>query len=293
MPVNSSTLIETNQRVPDLQFSQIMVWLSDISIWHPTKVYEYHNSFRRRLHTAAVRLLTNSFWRSPKLRHWSSTGESAISVITGNFHSRFVLRDLCVDITEQLHTAKVPVLLALRVPQEKDTSANVSSNDPLKYLIRQAIRVHHELQTEKSMALGCATFHEATSESEWFQVLEGILADINSPVYILIDLDILDRSFSPIGGFSWVQAFKQSFNALEARGLATKVKVLFISYGSLPFRLSAMEHSQFVVSAKTQLITARQRTVGRGVTCHNYPSDSRTYWGALLPEEVLENVLGA
>lgn len=218
-----------------------------------------------------MRLLTNSFWRSPKLRHWSSTGESAISVITGNFHSRFVLRDLCVDITEQLHTAKVPVLLALRVPQEKDTSANVSSNDPLKYLIRQAIRVHHELQTEKSMALGCATFHEATSESEWFQVLEGILADINSPVYILIDLDILDRSFSPIGGFSWVQAFKQSFNALEARGLATKVKVLFISYGSLPFRLSAMEHSQFVVSAKTQLITARQRTVGRGVNLPQLP----------------------
>ena len=249
-----------------------MASLSDVSIWDPTKVYQYHRSLRqRRSHTAAVRSVSNSFWRSPKLRHWSSTDDSALSIIVGNFHTRFVMRNLCVDVIEQLHDAKVPVLLAMRVPQENATSANISSNDLLKYLVRQAIQVRHKLQTEKSMAVKCATFHGASTEMEWFQVLEAVLAEIGSQVYIIVDLEVLDRNLGPADGFSWALAFEHFFNKLLLRGLSTKVKVLLVSYGSLPFQLSTADHSKFVITTKTQLTTARQQKAGRGVKSPQLP----------------------
>ncbi|KAF2802196.1 uncharacterized protein BDZ99DRAFT_402242 [Mytilinidion resinicola] len=270
--LHSGALIDTNDRLSDLQFSQIMMSLSDVSIWDPTKVYKYHHSLKqRRSHTAAVRSVPNSFWQSPKLHRWSSTDDSALSIIVGNYHARFVMRNLCIDVIEQLHDAKVPVLLAMRVPQENGSSANISSNDLLKYLVRQAIQIRHKLQTEKSMAMKCATFHGASTETEWFQVLEAVLADIGSQVYIIVDLEMLNRDLGPVDGFSWVLAFEHFFNELLVRGLSTQVKVLLVSYSSLPFQLSAADRSKFVTTAKTQLTTARQRKAGRGVRLPQLP----------------------
>lgn len=234
-------------------------------MWDPIKVYQYNCSLRRqRSRMVAVRSVANSFWRSSKLRHWSSTDNSALSIILGNFHSRFFMRNLCVDIIDQLRNAHVPVLLAMKGPQENAASTNISSNDLLKYLVRQALHTRNKLQTEKSMAVKCATFHSACTETGWFQLLEAVVADIESHVYIVVDLELLDRNLLPVGGFSWASAFENFFNKLVDRGLSTKVKVLLVSYGSLPFKLSDADRSNFVIPAKTQLTTARQRKAGRG-----------------------------
>ncbi|KAJ9605959.1 hypothetical protein H2200_009808 [Cladophialophora chaetospira] len=265
MTLHSSAQVDTNQRLSDLQFSQIVASLAAVPIWDPFKAYQYHYSMRqRRIHSTAVRSIPDSFWQSPKLRRWCSTNESTLSIITGNFNARFIMRNLCVDVIQQLRDANVPVLLAMRVPQENDTPAQISSIDLLKYLVRQAIQISHKFQTEKSMALRCGTFHDASTETEWFQVLEGTLADMGGQVYIVIDLGILDSKFKPLDEFSLPTAFEHFFITLLARGLSTKVKVLLVSYSALPFRLSATDHSKFVTPAKAQLITARRRKAGKG-----------------------------
>ena len=270
--MHSNALIDTNQRLSDVQFSQIMASLSDLSLWSPGKAFHYHHSLRkRRSNTAAVRSVPSSFWNSPRLRHWSSTDESTLSIILGNFHARFVMRNICVDVIEQLQEAEVPVLFALKIPQENDAPTNLSSHDLLKYIVRQALQVRQKRESEKSMALRCATFNSASTDSEWFQVLAAVLAEIETCIYIVIDLEMLDRNVESTDGFSWAQAFESFFTKLRNRGLSTKLKVLLVSYGSLPFQLSPAEHSKFVISAKTRLTTARQRKAGRGIRTPQVP----------------------
>jgi hypothetical protein len=276
--VHSSALINTNRRISDLQFSNIMASLSHVPIWEPMKVYQYYNSVRRRMsHKRPVHTLPNTFWRSSKLRHWSSTPESALSVIAGNFQARFLIRNLCVDIIEQLHRAAIPVILAMKV-QEDSLSTYISHTDLLKYLIRQALQIRDKVHTEKSMSLTCAKFHDSTDEAGWFQLFEATLADIGSLVYIIVDLVILDKSFSFIDNFSWIGAFEQFFETLINRKISTKVKVLLVCYGSLPIELSARDRNKFVIPAKADSITARQRKFARAVkslTIRN-KSDSST-----------------
>lgn len=258
--MHSAALIDTNHRLSDLQFSQIMASLSTTThIWDPNKAFTYHRSMcRRRPHNAPSRTIPDSFWRSPKLRRWSSTDDSALSIVSSTFRARFAMRNLCVDVIEQLNAARVPVLLALRIP-ESGAATNISTADLLKYLVQQALRLRQSVQTEKSMSLRCATFHEACTEADWFQVLEAALADIGAPVYVVVDLEIVDPRLGAGSDFSWVQAFERFFAALVRRGLETKLKVLLVSYGSLPLGLSAEEYARCVVQAKTRPATARQR----------------------------------
>jgi len=265
-------MIDTNQRLSDLQFSQIMASLSDTSLWDPTKVFQYHRSLTRlQSHISASRSLPHSFWQSSKLQHWSSTNDSAMSIVLGNFHARFNMRALCVGIVEQLHQAKIPVLLAMAMPQENVESVKVSSIDLLKYLVRQALQIRTKRHTEKSMAFTCASFHSASTEIELFQTLEAVLADINSQVYIVVDLGILEATLSTVGEFSWVYAFEQLFTALSARGSLTKLKVFLVSYRSLPFQLPAADFSRLVTLAKTQPMKVRQRKLGRGANSIRLP----------------------
>jgi hypothetical protein len=176
-----------------------------------------------------------------------------------------------VDIVQQLRDAEVPVLLAMRVQQENGNAANVTTTELLKYLARQAIQIQHKQQTERSMSLKCAAYQEASTDSEWFQLLEAVLSSISDQLYIIVDLEILDKTAESVDGFSWIQAFERLFKTIDARGLSAKIKVLFVSYGTLPLQLSATDRSRFVISAKAQFVTARQRRAGRGISSQQIP----------------------
>lgn len=255
------------------------------------KIYQYHHSLRRqRSQTASVYSIPADFWQSPKLRHWSSTQDSALTIIVGNFKARSIMRNLCVDIIEQLQEAEVPVLLAMRPPQNNDIPAKVSSQELLKYLVRQAIQLRHNQQTEKTMALRCATFQCASTEREWFQILEAVVAEIHSQIYVIIDLEVLDRDLGPVDGFSWALAFEKFFNQLSLRGLATKVKVLLFSYGSLPFHLPVTDYSKFVVSAKTQITTARRKKAGKGAKTAQVPFRLQSLPGASTRSSISKGI---
>lgn len=262
--LHSNAMIDTNYRLSDLQFHRIAATL-EISIPNPKKTYEHHYSLRRqRLRNGAGLSVSNNFWQSPKMRNWSSTQESGLSIISANFQSRFIMRDLCIDIIEQLKEAQVPYLLAMKVPQPDGTAATVSASDLLRYLVKQAITIRKESQSEKSMALSCAMFNDASTEMEWFRLLEAVLADLDGIVYIVVDLELLNKNADDSNDFSWTSAFEYFFASLATRKVSTKIKVLFVSYGAHHFQLSASERAQFVVPAKTEIVTARQRKAGRG-----------------------------
>lgn len=261
--MHSNISIDTNHRVEDVQYRLSMASLQSVSILLPEKTYKYHSLKRQRSRSATVYSVPDSFWQSPKLQNWSSANGSAISIVMGGFQARFTLRDLCVGIIDQLYQAKIPVLFAMKVPHTTDTSEGIFCTvDVLKCLARQVMDMHRELHTEKSLAIAHARFQDATTEKEWFQILEALLAEIKGQVYVIVDLELLDKKPST-SGFSWAQSFQGFFEKLSDRGSSTKVKVLFINYGILPFQLTAVERSKYVVHAKVQLATARQRRSGR------------------------------
>jgi hypothetical protein len=257
-------MISTNHRLSDLQFSQIMRSISDTAMLDPTKVFHYLTATRRRTYHNPNNVISRRFLNSPKLRRWTSSEQSDISIIKGNFRSRQALRNFCVEVIEQLRASEVPILLAMNIPQTECSTSNISPIDLLKYLIRQALQFRHSSPTEKSMSLNCAPFHCKLSEAEWFQLLESALADIGRQVYLVVDLELLNRDFGPFDGFPWLSAFLGFFSKLSDRKISHHVKVLLISYGAeLPFALSSSEYSEFVIHAKTDVVTAHQRRAGR------------------------------
>jgi hypothetical protein len=227
--------------------------------------YRYNRSLsRQRAHSVTIYAITDTFWRSQRLQDWSSNKKSAVSVVAGSFQARFVLRDLCVGIIEQLRDAKVPTLFAMRASQTIDSSQNdLCSVDILKSLLRQAMDLQPEVPTEGYMATTHARVNEARTEAEWFQILETFLIAIKGTIYIVIDLGILNSNTSKSRGFMWTRAFEDFFGRLSERNPSTKVKVLFISYGILRLQLSSEERSRCVIPVKVQLVTARQRKAGR------------------------------
>ncbi|KAH0565264.1 hypothetical protein GP486_001345 [Trichoglossum hirsutum] len=229
--INSSALLDTNQRLSDLQLSQIIAFVSNTPLPDPTKSYQYSLFMRNRRYRNLRGSTSGPFWFSPKLQAWSSARDSALCMVKGTFHSRFDVKDVCVSMIEQLHNGEIPVIWAMKMGGEgvRDTS----SVDLFKYLVFQALRLNSTLHTEKSMALSCSRFQSATTEEEWCELLGSALAGIAREVYIVVDLEMLNLSLAPISGnFSWPFAFTSLFKKLSDRGFDTRVKVLLFSYGS-------------------------------------------------------------
>lgn len=266
--LHSNALINTNDRISDLQFFQISTSLDDAQTWHAERLYRYHQAMRRQYNQrAGARSISTTVKRSTKWRQWSATTTSKLSIVTGNYYSRFDMRALCVDIIEQLRKADIPVLLAMRMPLEAmRTSKNLDSIGVLKYLVRQALQIRCKSETEKTMALRCASFHSASTENDWLDLLSSVLFDLGGQIYIVVDLSMLERDPSIMDGFSWAHAFERIFASLLTRGSIVMIKVLMVCYGPIPFELSPSERIAYVIPVKTEIITARQRRSGRGMS---------------------------
>ncbi|PVH76180.1 hypothetical protein DL98DRAFT_641965 [Cadophora sp. DSE1049] len=221
-----AAMVSTNHRLSDLQFSQIMLSILDTTLWDRTKVLHYLRAARRRTYNNPTNCMARRFWNSPKLKRWTSSEQSDIAIVKGNFRSRHALRNSCVEIIEQLQASQVPVILAMNIPQAESDSSNISPIDLIKYLIRQALSLRQNIQTEKSMSLSCAPFHGDHSEEEWFRLLQSALIDIGRQVYLIVDLELLNREFCPRDGFPWLSAFLDFFAQLSNCKGAPLAKVL-------------------------------------------------------------------
>lgn len=203
MIVQSSSMISTNYKLTDLQFSQIMKSISDTGIMVPDKVLHYlqFQASRPRVIQASGPTLSRRFTNSPRLRKWDACDSSAITLVQANFRCRQAIRSFCWDLVQQLRASQIWILFAIKIPLQDTDTALVTCTDVLKYLIRQALQITQSLQTESSMSLTCTRFNSDLGEDELFQVLEAVLSGIPGSVYIFVDLELPSRDLTVPDGF--------------------------------------------------------------------------------------------
>ncbi|KAK6863621.1 hypothetical protein PG995_000149 [Apiospora arundinis] len=258
----SSMMVSTNAKLVDLQFSQIMMSISDTVILAPEKVLLYLKGQASRSRTAGDYgpTLSRHFINSPRLRRWDQCDSSAVTLIRANFRCRQAIRFFCRDIVQQLQAVNIAVLFAMKIPHQDAESGLVTCTDVLRYLIRQALQITQNLQTESSMSLTCARFHANLDEHGLFQMLEAIVSDIPGSLYILVDLELVSRDLNVPDGFPWLRAFLGFLDRLAQRKPTHKVKVMLLSYSAeLPFNISTQDVTDFVLRVKSDGRTAKQR----------------------------------
>ncbi|KAK7703356.1 hypothetical protein SLS64_009023 [Diaporthe eres] len=273
--VISSTTIDTNRQLSDLQFAQIMQSIADPNLWDPRKTLNYLLVHQKRSSQNQARQLSEGFWEFVRMRRWTKSKDSDISVVKGDFRSRHALRCFSVDMIEQLRLKQIPVLFALGTSQEGAAAKSMSTEDLLKYLVRQALDLRRSGQTEKSMSLSAAAFSGNLSEQEWFSLLQHLLCGLSGRVYFVVDLELLNRNFISPSGFHWLSAFLGLFKSVAEWGAQLTIKILLVSYSSeLPFDTTRDEYAGFIIPAKKTKLAA-QRRKGRAVAARGRGRQSR------------------
>lgn len=254
--IQSSSMLDTNQRVSDLQISQILTHLSNVSLEDPLKSLQHHLFFRkRRAQGTNLSAVTNPFWLSSRFQSLFSTEDSALALMKGNFATRQVLQDFCVDVIEHLRSSNIPTLWALKkVATPNNEQTQFSIMDLLKYLIVQALKLNESLKTEKTMAWRCAQFQRATSAAELFQLLLVALEGLGRQTYLVIDMETIEESLQSLDGFNIVSAFLQSFNASQSPKI--RLKTIIIRYRA--------NSSEMQLDSDAALAIVPVRAVGRG-----------------------------
>jgi hypothetical protein len=230
--------MDTSRRVCDIQFSLVIALASASSLADPEiarQLYVSRRNRRRRRHD-------NDFIVAPcvdSLQQWATVPESSFTTIRGSFEARHQLRDLAVNIIDEVSSHNIPVVWALQDLEEstKNSASDSSSftkkgqyttKDVLKHIISQLLQQNHTLLNERSMGLNIARFQSAKTEKQWFNLLGPVLEGLNA-VYIVIDVDVLASAV--MMEHVWPEAFVAVFEQLRQRNVRTKVKVAFLSSG--------------------------------------------------------------
>ncbi|KAI6298092.1 hypothetical protein MCOR06_001482 [Pyricularia oryzae] len=246
--LHSSTLMNTNRQLSDLQFSQIMTFVSMGGLGDPQKTFLFHQSLQRR-HTRARAApeAVNRFWESPGLLDWSSATGSSLATMKGGFDARFAMRDFLLKLIRERQAKESTILWALPRPAEDRSSSHrrragpidtrnepISGVDIIKHLAVQAFRLGAKSASERSMSRQCARFQSATTEREWMELLGSSLMDASrsSQVHILIDLATMDPVLRQADAFLWQAEFERLFVEISRRAPGLQVKVLFLNYGA-------------------------------------------------------------
>lgn len=194
--VNASAHLDTNQRLSDLQVSQVMTFVSGSHSIDSVKSLQYCTFMRNRNRSRFVPT-PEPFWLTPKFQTWKSARDSSLVMLRGNHTSRLDLKDFCVNAISLLRDSKVPVLWALKTIKQDAVEA-LSVVDLLKDLVSQALRVNEIFHTERSMALSCMKFQRAETEMQWLELLGFVLAGLPH-VYIIIDVEAVSPRLGSFG----------------------------------------------------------------------------------------------
>ncbi|KAF6836882.1 hypothetical protein CPLU01_03463, partial [Colletotrichum plurivorum] len=245
--IHSSALLNTNARLSDLQLSAVLSIGSQIPLGNPTTCYEHALFYRnRRASGAGARISTNKFWLSPKLETWSSSECSGLINIRGSFLSRDVLHDFCVDVIRQLRDASMPVLWALKGAQASGNTSLCSTNEILKYLTLQVIRLNQSLHTERDMSLKCSQFQSASTAREWLELFKAAIRGLQaSQLYLVLDLETIDSTLQLSEDFNLISELQKTFQALDLR-----LKVLVVMYSSTSSKCISEDMSELVIPVR-------------------------------------------
>lgn len=234
--INAAALLNTNQRLSDLQLSNILTFSSQTVFPDPLLSLR-HNRFLRNRRNLKPGSPRKGFWMDPKLEKWEITPTSSLVIVKGSYKLRFQVKDFCVNIIECLQIAKVPIIWALPTMKKIDDSTLFSTLDLLKHLVWQVLKINTALQNESSMAAICARSQTASDEDHWFSILASVITGLDR-LYVVIDVETL--SGISAGSRSLPEAFLDLFSMLADRGSNTKMRIVLVSYIS-PF-FSEMEN---------------------------------------------------
>jgi hypothetical protein len=258
----SSSHLDTNRRLDDIQLQQSISALSDSNLGDPLQALRFNQWLQRNRGKGAAPLMMtiNKFWHSPKLQSWTSASESSVAAVTGDLRAQAAMRNFALTVIEDLQSNNVCTLWALQPPGVSAKASGISVVDLLKHLVAQALRFQQERATERDMAHNYAHMRSLATEKEWFQLLGSTLAQTGCQVYIVIDLFILDRRLLPSAGVSWFDEFGQLFAQLRGTVPNFQAKVLLLSgIGALGADAASGPASNMVVPVKVEPMPVRRR----------------------------------
>jgi hypothetical protein len=257
--LQSSALIDTRQRLTDLQLSQVMTFTSTGRLGDPVRALRFHESLQRRSSRRRFES-TNRFWQSPALDDWSTGQASRVAILNGSLRARFAMREFSVTVIRQLQSRHVPVLWALPGADLKSddvaTAGGVTGIDVFKHLVLQALQLSTTTRstpsgrssnnpnylapdnfTDCGMSIQCTRFQRATTETEWRDLLGSALEGTrHDMIYLVVDLFALDHNVDDVasrfGCLSWTSAFHALMSELARRVPGLRIKVLLL--GSSP-----------------------------------------------------------
>ena len=224
--------LDTNQRVFDLQLSNMLTFTTGSSILDPETSFRSGLLKRNKHKLRFGRQPT--FWQSPKLKLWTDSDVSALVIVTGPYSLREKAKDFGINVIEAVRSTATPVLWVLP-KHDQSIAGRITTVDILKSLVQQAMRLNRVFQSERACALSCARIQSAVQESEWFDILGSTLAGLQL-VYIVFDIGTLGRTILALSDeFSWPLAFFSLFQTLASRASQTRLKIVLISYGETQF----------------------------------------------------------
>ncbi|KAF2195112.1 hypothetical protein K469DRAFT_3844 [Zopfia rhizophila CBS 207.26] len=229
----SGAFINTNQRLSDLQLSNILDYLVNVPLLEPSKALKRCLLMRERRQLRQKVVPPDYTWLTPRLQRWSESQVSSLIIVRGRFQSRFEMKDLSAGLVQVLQNAGAPVMWVLKAGYGcgGESAEQPSAIDLVKYLVLQALRVAHSRGTEAFAASICARFRTALTEADWLSIFGSVLEAVPE-VYILIDVETVNLSPGSLGADFWPSAFLGIFSEMARRGCKTRVKVGLITYGS-------------------------------------------------------------
>jgi len=223
-----SGLINTNQRLNDIQISQIMTFLSTSSLPDPDAVRNTLSAKRKlRLRLGQGPNLLPDY-HAALLQEWGASQTSCQILVDGPFAKRHTLRDFAIDLIDLVSSANIPTVWALDTNAcSPDTSMPA---DIIKCLAAQVLKCNsHAMADERSAVLSARQFQSARTEKEWFALLGEVLGGLQQ-VYLIIDLNLVEKLGEGAGDMevSWLGKFPHLFNKFKERNVQTVIKVAFV-----------------------------------------------------------------
>ncbi|KAK4175537.1 hypothetical protein QBC36DRAFT_331347 [Triangularia setosa] len=221
----SGAFINSNSRLTDLQFAQMMQSLQEIPnhclLPEPEVTYKYNTSLQKAIQRNTRTGISCTFgWASSRLSAFSSAPDlRSLVIIRGTYHSREQTRGLSITALQLLRSSNIPVVWALKGPNKGSTALTAAS--VLRYLIIQAMKLSDLVPTELDASLNCARFHRAKTAEDYIAIFACLLSSVSN-IYIVMDIDIAEA-------FSWVEAISSVFAQLEQRGNRTRLRVLLFT----------------------------------------------------------------
>jgi hypothetical protein len=241
--INSSSLLDTNEKVSDLQFSELVRIAAEPSSFDPLESYTQAVLIRNLRRQNQRTNIPSAFWQSPTLKKFADSPSSSLMLVKGTFQERAALRDTAVKVTEELKRKNIPTLRAVGARMPDPAARAPIPVDILKSLVAQALTLDDSSHSQKSTALSCTQLRTAATERQWFDILGAALANLCRDTYVVLELDALISPSSDNSSNSEVIAlFSNLLKELTIRRSKSIVKVLIVTSKPLMYLPQATDN---------------------------------------------------